>query len=293
MATAEWFKRLVTPLADKIVYASGAYVGVKSTINGLGETLIDFDRAPTGLADERLHALARLIRPITSDSLRLVRVGGDHDGGYVMADDFDGVVGAISIGVGPDVTWDRAISDRGIRVAMFDPTVRRLPERVERGQFFRVGIGQASGSSTYRPLPELVTMANLPGHGDLLLKVDVEGAEWPSFERVEASHLQRCRQLAFEFHGLGALHDTASADRILTVLASLSAHHAPIHVHANNYDDLVRFDGNWFPNAIEVTYLRRDRLGDARPTEVIADALDRPCDPRVPEIPLEALARLP
>lgn len=291
MATADWFKRLVVPVADKIVYASNAYVGLKSTVNSLGDQLIDFTKPPTGPADERLHELARLVQPMTGTGLRLVRVGGDTDGGYVMADDF-AASGAISVGVGPDVSWDQDIAARGITVALFDPTIRKMPAPVQNSRFFKVGIGGNDAPIGYNPLPQLVRMAGFGADDELILKVDVEGAEWDSLAALTADDLRRYRQMAFELHGLSALNDPVQADRVLGALRLLATHHVPIHAHANNYDDLVRFDDNWFPNAIEVSYLRKDLIVDPMPASTVSSPLDRPCDPRTADIPLDALARI-
>lgn len=291
MAVSPWVRRIVVPIADKIVYASTAYVSVKSTLNQLGDQLIDFSGPVTGPADERLREAVRLVRPMTGEGLRLLRVGGDHDGGYVMADDF-AVSGAVSIGVGPDVSWDVDVAGRGIPVALFDPTVRRLPTPVPGGRFHRVGVSGLDRTQEYRPLPELVRMAGFAGRTDLLLKVDVEGAEWSALAALTPADLAPYRQMAFELHGLSDLADPDRARQVLDGLALLAEGHVPIHVHANNYDDLVRFDRAWFPNAIEVSYVRRDLLPDPVPSTSIASPLDRPCDPRVPEIPLEGILAL-
>jgi hypothetical protein len=291
MAVPDRIRRIVVPLADKIVYASNAYVSLKSTVNQLGDQLIDFTTPVSGGEDARLREAAALIRPMTGDDLSLVRVGGDRDGGYVMASDF-AAVGAVSVGVGPDVSWDQDVARRGLRVSMFDPTVRKLPQPVPGGQFFKVGIGGSTRTEEFRPLRDLVLMAGFGAQDELILKIDVEGAEYPSLEWLSPDDLNQFRQIAIELHRLADLADPMAAESILNTLRVLAAGHVPVHVHANNYDDLVRFDRNWFPNAVEVSYVRRDLLQNPRPAVEVASGWDRPCDPRVPEIPLEALTRL-
>ncbi|MDR2776538.1 MAG: hypothetical protein LBB17_00620 [Puniceicoccales bacterium] len=51
----------------------------------------------------------------------LVRIGCDHDGGYIMVDDFGKCDAAYSFGIGNDVSWDLDIAKRGIDVFMYDP----------------------------------------------------------------------------------------------------------------------------------------------------------------------------
>ena len=67
-----------------------------------------------------------------------IRVGNQTgDGGYVMLDDFEGIVGALSAGIGRDVSWDQDIAGRGIDVYQFDGTITEPPATHERFRFFR------------------------------------------------------------------------------------------------------------------------------------------------------------
>ena len=286
----EWFKKLTIPLADKIVYASGAYVSMKSTLNDLSPTLITFDGEPGGEADERLLEFARAIRPMTGPDLELIRVGGPTDGGYVMAAPLT-ASGALSIGVGSDVSWDQDIAFRGIPVAMFDHTIRKPPQVVPNSTFHRIGIGPTT-TQTIKPLDQLLEIAGAQGRNDVLLKMDVEGAEWASLTRPRPANLEPFTQIVVELHGLAKLKDERAAAPILTAIEHLTATHAPIHVHANNYDELVRFGTWWFPNAIELSLIRKDLLANPQPAMSMRTDLDAPCDPRVTEIDLTALTRL-
>ena len=285
----EWFKKLSIPLADKIVYASGAYVSMKSTLNDLSATLVTFEGEPQTASDERLLAFASRIRPMTGSDLELIRVGGPTDGGYVMAKPLTGS-GALSIGVGADVSWDQEIAARGIPVAMFDHTIRKPPVPVPNSTFHRIGIGSME-TRHLRPLDQLVSLTGWAGRDDLLLKMDVEGAEWSALTQTGAVNLESFTQIVIELHGLGVLRDERTATAVFAAIEHLCASHIPIHVHANNYDELVRFGSWWFPDAIEVSFIRRDLLPLAKPASELRTDLDAPCDPRVTEIDLSALTR--
>ena len=285
-----WFKRLTVPIADKIVYASGAYVSMKSTLNDLSTQLVTFDGHAHGAADERLLEFARMLRPMQSPELELIRVGGATDGGYVMAKPLT-ASGAISIGVGSDVTWDTDIGARGIPVAMFDHTVRKPPSHVPKGSFHRVGVGPIIGSRT-KPLNQLVALAGFAGRTDLILKMDVEGAEWSVLAEPKPADLLPFSQIVLELHGLSRLKEEAPGAQLLAAMQNVTRHHVPIHVHANNYDEIVRFGNWWFPNAIEVSFLRRDLIENPTPASNMRSDLDAPCDPRVTEIDLSALTKI-
>ena len=291
MRSPQWFKKLAKPIADQVTYASGAYIDLKSTINDFATTLIRFDHEPQGDADERLYQAAQLLQPKTTDSLHLVRVGGPNDGGYVMADDFD-VDGVISLGVGPDVSWDQDVAARGVPVAMFDPTVRRPPRDVPGSKFFRIGVSGTPRGHDFRTLEDLVVVSGFGNDSELHLKMDVEGAEWESLLNVPSETMARFRQIIVELHDFESLkvHDSKCA--IVKALVKMNESHVSIHTHANNFSRLVRFDSYWFPDAIEATFLRRDLLKGMVRKASLPSHLDSPCDPRVSDMSLVGLAEL-
>ena len=275
----DW-KAIVKPLADKIVYASQAYVSVKSSVNDLAGSLIDFSRPAQGPADIALVEMARYLRPWTAPDLELIRVGGDHDGGYVMSADLS-TERAISVGVGRDITWDTAMALKGVRVDAFDHTVRKLPQKAPGVTFHKVGVGLEPGC---RPLHSLV--AETVGSSDCILKVDIEGNEWSA---LAGQDLGQFTQILLEFHDL---ENVAQDPRMRDVLRHLHTSHLPVHVHANNYSSVFQLDSLWFCSAIEVTFVRRDQLRGWRPADALREDLDRPCDPRTADISLRGILTL-
>ena len=275
----DW-KGIVKPLADKVVYASDAYVSVKSSVNDLAGSLIDFSQPVQGPADSSLVELARYLRPWTAPDLELIRLGGDHDGGYVMAADLS-VDRAISVGVGRDISWDVEMAAKGVRVDAFDHTVRSLPHTAPGVTFHKVGVGSAPGC---RPLRSLV--AETVGRSESILKVDIEGNEW---EALAGEDLEQFTQILIELHDLERV---AVDPRIRQTLRQLHVSHLPVHVHANNYSSVFQLDSLWFCSTVEVTFVRRDQHDGWRPADSLRDYLDRPCDPRAADISLRGLLTL-
>lgn len=273
MKWREWVK----PIADKIVYASDAYVGVKSTLNDLSTQVITFSASPGGPSDDALLRLVRSLAPECADGLQLIRVGGSGDGGYVMHDSFD-VAGALSFGVGRDISWDKDVASRGVPVYAFDHTVRTLPEAVPGVTFRRVGLGAQRGC-----IPLSAHMESMFPDGNVLLKVDIEGGEW---EALKGSDLSRFSQVIVEWHHLDRV---MHSDQSLAILENLHRSHGPVHVHANNYDSMFRADRYWFASTVEATFVRRDTLKGWRRAASLREDLDRPCDPRVTDISLAGI----
>lgn len=71
-----------------------------------------------------------------------IRVGNNSDGGYVMLDDFDGIDGVLSFGVGMNITWEEDIADTGVIVEMYDPTVEKVNLSKDNLFFYQIGVGK-------------------------------------------------------------------------------------------------------------------------------------------------------
>jgi hypothetical protein len=279
-------------VVDPFFRTSTSYLRLQNQLAVLVEGQLQFSGQPRGRGDERLLAAIQMLRPWDGGNLGLTRLGSLGDGGYVMANSF-GVVGAISVGIGSDVSWDLDIAARGIPVAMFDPTVRRPPRAVPQGRFYRVGLaGSARDSGRYLDLDGIVRLAGW-GSGDLILKCDIEGGEWDAFVGLSQDHLSRYAQVVMEIHNLGALASEASGSKILRCLSTLYEGHLPIHIHANNTGSMCRFDNFWFPDVLEVTYLRRDLLDSALPAVALREDLDFPSSPRAREVSLRSVLTVP
>lgn len=69
-----------------------------------------------------------------------IRIGGANDGGYVMANDFEGNKVAYSIGVGPQVQWDAEMAERGFIIHQYDHTVPGLPQEHPNFRYTALGI---------------------------------------------------------------------------------------------------------------------------------------------------------
>jgi hypothetical protein len=275
--------------SDHVVYTSSLYGDLRSRVTQMEGGMIDFTREPRTDADGRCAEAARLLRPYQTDTT-LVRVGDRGDGGYVMAEDLSAVA-AISIVIGENASWDIDIAGRGLPVAMFDPTIPGPPSFVTNSTFHRVGLGTSEQAVAtglaLEPLPRLLELARVPAIGDLILKIDVEGAEWDAL--ADVNDFSRYPQIVLEIHELARLGEASSAASVLHLLRALHATHLPIHLHANNEAGLAGFGAYWLPDVVEVSYMRRDLARNARPAGTLDTHLDSPSNARFTDLALDGL----
>ena len=201
--------------------------------------------------------LARL-RPLQS-SRGLVRIGPPGDGGYLMPDDLDGVIAAISPGVSTESGFDQAIAERGIDVYMADASVDGPALAHPRFHFDKLFLGPVTRGNTITIADFCAKVQHFDDGGDLIMQMDIEGAEYPVLQGMSAELIARFRIIVLELHALDNLFHGFSFDLITAMLDKLLESHAVVHLHPNNCTALAVAQGIAIPPVMEMTLYRRDR----------------------------------
>lgn len=184
------------------------------------------------------------------------RVGRANDGGYVMLDDFEGKRIAYSFGIADDVSWDLDMANRGLDVYMYDHTISQLPQMHPKFHYFQIGLGNENEKDDLHK-KTLAQLMKENGHMDeygMILKIDIEGAEWDVLRTVDKEILQHFSQIVFEFHDVIV---PENENNIQEALQKLNQTHQLVHVHANNYGSYLLLGGTMLPELIEATYVLR------------------------------------
>ncbi len=225
-------------------------------------------------------SLLRMLRPMAVRGAEKVRIGRKQDGGYVMIDDFAGVDAAYSIGIGAEVSWDLEIAGKGIVVFQYDHTIEGLPESHANFRWRKLGLGAAEiPSENITTLSKILKENGHAGTRELIMKIDIEDAEWDVFGTVEAEVLQQFRQIVAEFHNFAHLGAPPRHERIRKAFAALTANHCPVHVHANNHGPYLIIAGVPVPETLEVTFVRKDGSTFDESSETFPTRWDAPNNP--------------
>jgi Methyltransferase FkbM domain len=236
----------------------------------------------------QFRSFLRLLEPHRAANVEKRRFGRDADGGYVMLNDLGGARTAISLGIGDEVSWDLDIAGRGLRVIQFDHTVEGPPRNHPSFVFTRariVGRHERPGDVT---LSEILARQELAEQKAIVAKIDIEGAEWDVLARTDGTSLGRISQMIVEFHGLRRFAEPAWRANALEGLTRLMSTHVCVHVHGNNWAPFTVVGGIAFPDGFEATFARRADHAFAPSGEVFPTELDRPCNPKLPDLFLGA-----
>lgn len=197
----------------------------------------------------------------------LIRIGPNADGGYLVPDDLHGVTACFSPGVSNRKDFEDHLTRAfGIKCHLTDYSsdVEKLCTPLIDGmQTFRkswLDIGDRENSIR---LEEWVSELAPDAGDDLLLQMDIEGAEYRNILACPPAVLARFRIMVLELHGLAGLNNPhLLAQVVLPFLRRIGESFVCVHAHPNNYRTEVRIPelGANMPDVIELSFVRRDRL---------------------------------
>lgn len=256
-------------------------------IGAVGVTVAKEFRTPRTMADAMRasdprirEALFELVEPVALANCELERFGEPHDGGYLMcANLLNGVEAGYSYGISGYDGWGCDISTKvGVKLHQYDCFDTRQPACPGGDtEFHAECVGDTTKTDDGRSFD---TMQNqFAKNGDqnkrLVVKMDIEAAEWDSFLHASDATLERIDQLAIEFHQI-------DEERFVKVVQRLRQFFHVAHLHFNNQTCAPGLDP--FPAwAYEVLFVSK-RIGVVDATQELPrvhplDAANNPARP--------------
>ena len=208
-----------------------------------------------------------------------IRLGSAGDGGYVLADDFGPDQPVLSYGIGKRYEFDRQMAERGHQVFMFDHTISGIKSPHPNMHYFRQGVaGETDAARDLYCMADHIAM-NAITSDRIILKMDVEGAEYDAINALDDAILDRIDQVVMEIHHLKKLQKKGVHMKVATMLAKLNSRFTLFHVHANNYDGrdgISIISGMPVSNLLELSYIRTSRVKRSPSRTLYPTALDYP-----------------
>ena len=195
---------------------------------------IDDAARPLRASDVQVRqALLDELQPVVLTNCDLQRFGEAYDGGYLMCGNLlDNVGAGYSYGIANYDKWGCDISTKlSVKVHQYHCFDTRQPACPAGDTVFHAEcVGDTAKTEEGRAFD---TIANqLAKNGDanrrLVVKMDVEGAEWDSLLDAADETLQRIDQLAIELHFF-------EQKDFLRIVRRLKQFFYVVHLHFNNY----------------------------------------------------------
>jgi hypothetical protein len=248
---------------------------------------------PNPLQGQCARKIWSLLRPQDVVGGRMVRKGREFDGGYVMLDHGLKNATVYSFGINDDVSWDLDMVALGCDVYQYDHTIDALPAEHPRMHWHKIGLcGRPTADPALRTIVQLIDHNRHKDRRDIILKMDVEGAEWAMLETVPEATLAQFSQIVMEMHWLHYIDETYHFRRFVECLSKINRTCQSVHVHANNCGQVIFAGGVFLPDTLEVTYVRRSDHTFAPCNKLFPTELDRPCNHNATDFFLGALGLL-
>lgn len=227
---------------------------------------------------------ASMFSPEKVVGYKKIRTGSETDGGYVMLDDFAGISLALSFGVDINADWDVDIANRGIAIQQYDHSVPNSPVDHPAISFYRQMITAQANEPDSNSIPNILKSAGVSTDASVILKIDIESAEWDVFDQCPIEDLARFSQILIEFHDFDRAVDPYWLMRATRVMRKLKSRFGVYHVHANNWSPMAVIGNVYFPGTLEISMANKSRYQFEPTDELFPTRLDTPNNPLRPDL---------
>jgi hypothetical protein len=267
------------------------YFRIKSAVLRLGLVSGVYISKLKPTSKETIEAFFANLRE-NSAQVDLVRIGGAGDGGYLVPNDLSGVHFCMSPGVAETSCFEfQLASDYDITCCLADFSVDAPAVNHPLFHFTKKFVSSYNDEQNMRLTDWVHASEDRYGKGDLLLQMDVEGAEYSVLQEVSEETLAKFRIVIIEFHYVDRIFDRNDFALIKQVFDKLLKQFYIVHIHPNNSGHTSALNGIDVPTVLEFTFLRRDRVTDSSPLSFEPHILDQPNTKRNPDLALPACWR--
>ena len=201
--------------------------------------------------DEQL-CIYHLIAPKKVIGKNRILLGAKSDGSYVLLDDFKDIKIAYSLGISNNVQFDTELANRGIDVYMYDHTINGLPYQNPRFHWKKIGIrGKNEVNTNLKTLEDLIQKNGHTKEQNMLLKIDIEGAEWNSLNDLPENILTQFKYIVIEYHFL----NLNEGQLYFNVIKKISKTHQTFYLRCNGREGIITFGNKRICQFIEVSYI--------------------------------------
>lgn len=223
-------------------------------------------------ASSDVARLLEKLRPLDC-GVDLIRVGGSRDGAYLVPDDLEGIEFCFSPGVNTTSDFEDDLAERGIRSLMADYSVDGPP--VTRSEFcFDKKFVGASNRGCYMTFESWKNKYLHDYADDLILQMDIEGAEYEVIFNMPDDLLNQFRIMAIEFHELDRLFDPFIFSVLSSCFEKLLQYFYVVHIHPNNGWGMVKAGNIEIPKYMEFTFFNKRRVKSVKPLMQFPHRLD-------------------
>lgn len=240
--------------------------------------------AKTNATKNDVQRLIKKMRPVKTN-YPLIRIGSASDGGYLVPNMIDEIKAVYSPGVSDNSSFELEFAKKGIQCYLIDYSVKKAAEEHELIHFDKKFLGYAD-DEIHWTLDSWVKKYT-PKSNELLMQIDIEGAEYESIISASQETLNRFKVIIAEFHGLDSIFSLYGYRLVNLCFEKLLRDFYVVHLHPNNCEGEVRKWGLSVPRVMEITFIRKDICQKLGSVNQYPHQLDQACVPSKPDLVLD------
>jgi hypothetical protein len=210
-----------------------------------------------------LHELISILSPNKFKG-ELKRFGDKGDGSYIVPGRLvTPRTYLISGGISDNNDFEIELAKKGVTGIQIDNSISEAPKEHKNLVFKAATLGERDRIGEIS-LENLIS--NAPSNKNLIVKLDIEGAEIAALQNLSKKSLKRINCLVIELHNLSSL---VQNDRILQALIKLrDSGLRSVYLQANNGILDYVIAGILIPDNVEVTFVRKEKVSKPSPKDV-------------------------
>ena len=194
---------------------------------------------------------------IYQTNYKLLKIGNNHDGTYVVPNVLNKINYCFSIGVGDTIIFENYLFKKyRIKSFLADNTVTGEIIRKKKGLFFikkNLSINNNKKNITLRNLLNKCLLKK--DQKNLLLQVDIEGDENYIIHKLDNKLLDKFSVMIFEFHFLSIISSKIGIERLLKIFKKIKKNFTIVYIHPNNIFTPFKVNDSSLPCLAEITFL--------------------------------------
>jgi hypothetical protein len=208
-----------------------------------------------------------------------MRAGSKGDGGYLIPNDLHGISRIISGGCDSAWSFEKFFLEQynvnSIIVDRIDKKPQDLSPKIE---YIDAWLGEGD-DRTLVSLASILNGLERTSEPELLLQLDIEGAEFSELQRIPEEELRRFRIIVIEFHGLDRVVNREFYKSVISpVFKKILKDFDLVHSHANNCCGAISIHGVRIPKVLELTFHNNSRRNGSLKKRRVPHQLDVPND---------------
>lgn len=214
---------------------------------------------------------------------RLIRLGEDSDGGYLIPNDLKGVKYCYSAGVGFVTKFENDLMKKyNIKSFMIDPN--KIPKKIipKKAKFINKHLAINENK-------DAISINKFLNHNeDIIFKMDIEGDEYLNLINIDEKKLSKIRIMILELHDLRNLRSQFFFKTFDQTINKLSKYFYFCHLHPNNTSKITKIGKIQIPDMLEVTLINKKRVKFIpKVISTLPHKLDKKVDPNMKDILLD------